>query len=142
MSAGVLFFNISHQLLLVKPSYKDHWGIPGGVIDQYESPRSACVREVKEELGLAIPSPQFVCVEYYPNTNNGKGESLQFMFYGGILNPQDIARIKLAESEISDYKFVNIAETLTTVSEGMAKRLPSALESIRTGVPVYLEKMD
>ena len=142
MGAGVLFFNSTNQLLLVKPSYKDHWGIPGGVVDGDESPRASCIREIQEELGLEINKLQFLSVGYFANPNNNKGESLQFLFYGGVLTPEDIVKIKLAESEISDYKFVNPNTVMTMVSQDMAKRLPPALKSIRTGVPVYLEKLD
>lgn len=54
MAVGVLFFNSNNELLIVKPSYKSGWSIPGGVIEQDESPRMGFIREVKEEIGLDV----------------------------------------------------------------------------------------
>lgn len=33
IAAGVLFFDNKGELLIVKPSYKNHWSVPGGVIE-------------------------------------------------------------------------------------------------------------
>lgn len=33
MATGVLFFQ-DQSLLLVKPTYKDGWSIPGGIVEQ------------------------------------------------------------------------------------------------------------
>ena len=94
MGVGALFFNEKDELLILKPTYKDYWSIPGGIIDANESPREACIREIKEETGLNISSVKFLCVDYCRNLGNEKGESLQFMFYGGILSENQISNIK------------------------------------------------
>ena len=44
------------QLLLVKTSYRRGYGLPGGGLQHGESARQAAVRELKEELGLAVDS--------------------------------------------------------------------------------------
>lgn len=41
-------------LLLVRQSYKRGWGLPGGLLKRGEHPVDAVVREVREEVGLAI----------------------------------------------------------------------------------------
>ena len=55
-SAGAAFFDASGRILLVDPTYKPGWNLPGGAVDDGETPRAACVREVAEELGLPIYS--------------------------------------------------------------------------------------
>jgi 8-oxo-dGTP pyrophosphatase MutT (NUDIX family) len=41
-------------LLLVRQSYRQRWGVPGGLLKRGESARDAAVREVLEEVGLEI----------------------------------------------------------------------------------------
>ena len=44
----------NNKLLLVRTSYRRGYGLPGGGLQPSESAREAAVREVNEELGLAI----------------------------------------------------------------------------------------
>ena len=53
-SAGALVRGRKGRLLVLKPTYKGGWTIPGGVIEIGESPWEACRREAKEESGLDI----------------------------------------------------------------------------------------
>lgn len=140
MGVGILLFNDAGDLLLVKPSYKDHWSLPGGVVDVHESPQSACIREVKEEIGIDIPIPRFACVAYYDNTDNVKGECLQFMFDGGTLTQADIENIKIAPKEIEAFQFIPIIQAINLVSTSTAKRIPRAMEAIKSGTALYLEE--
>jgi 8-oxo-dGTP diphosphatase len=50
VAAGVLFVDEQERVLLVRPTYKAYWEIPGGYVDEGESPLQACTREVAEEL--------------------------------------------------------------------------------------------
>lgn len=43
-----------NKLLVIKPTYKKHLLLPGGVVQELETPEEALVREVKEETGLDI----------------------------------------------------------------------------------------
>jgi 8-oxo-dGTP diphosphatase len=42
------------RLLLVRHSYRDSWGFPGGVLKRNEEPPAGARRETLEEVGLAI----------------------------------------------------------------------------------------
>lgn len=139
MGTGALIFNKKDELLILKPTYKDHWTIPGGVVDKDESPRQACVREIKEEIGLDIKDLRFLCVDYYKNRNDEKGESLQFLFYGGELSKDKIKNIKIPAEEISDYKFIKVEEAALLVSDCLGRRLPKCVEAIKNNAGFYLE---
>jgi 8-oxo-dGTP pyrophosphatase MutT (NUDIX family) len=60
---------INHGLLLLmhrrKPG-KDYYVLPGGSVEYGETPEVACIREVREETGLAVALERKVLV-----TNNG-----------------------------------------------------------------------
>jgi 8-oxo-dGTP pyrophosphatase MutT (NUDIX family) len=140
-AAGALMFNDKGELLLVKPNYKDRWSIPGGVIENNESPKEACIREVKEEIGIKLNTATFLCVDYTPATKE-KDETFQFMFYGGTIDSKQISEIKLQEKEIDEYRFVPIDRVESLLGgnvRSLAKRIPKCLEAIKTGTAVYLE---
>lgn len=42
------------RILLVRQVYRQHWGLPGGLLAKGEAPMDAVVREVHEELGLDV----------------------------------------------------------------------------------------
>ncbi|CAL8480313.1 NUDIX domain-containing protein [Caballeronia sp. S22] len=44
---------VGRALLLVKPSYRPEWNLPGGSVDPGETPYAAALREIDEEIGLA-----------------------------------------------------------------------------------------
>lgn len=41
-------------ILLVRQVYRKRWGLPGGLLERGEDPAAAVVREVQEEVGLAV----------------------------------------------------------------------------------------
>lgn len=43
------------RVLLVQPTYKPTWEVPGGSVEAGESPAAAAAREVAVELGVALP---------------------------------------------------------------------------------------
>ena len=138
MGAGVLIFNEYDEILLLKPNYKDYWSIPGGTVDENESPRQCCLREIKEEIGLELSEITFLCVDY-KSEQKEKPESLQFIFYGDVLKSDQIEKIKIQEDEIDEFRFVKIEEAKALLSEVLKNRIESCLESIQSGKTVYLE---
>jgi 8-oxo-dGTP pyrophosphatase MutT (NUDIX family) len=42
------------RILLIRQVYRRNWGLPGGLLKRNEAPADAAVREVSEEVGLAI----------------------------------------------------------------------------------------
>jgi ADP-ribose pyrophosphatase YjhB (NUDIX family) len=38
MAAGALFFNANRQILIVQPTYRESWLVPGGIVEAHESP--------------------------------------------------------------------------------------------------------
>ncbi|QKW30513.1 NUDIX hydrolase [Streptomyces seoulensis] len=104
-SAAALFFNRDGEVLVVNPTYKEYWNLPGGAVDvdQGETPLDAAVREVHEELGIAPPIGRLLVHAWISMA--GRGGQVLYVFDGGTLNPSDQASIALQESELSEYAF-------------------------------------
>lgn len=138
IGAGVLIFNKSNQLLIVKPNYKEGWSIPGGGVDTDESPEAAAIRETKEEISLDLQNITLVCVEY--TLKKGiKPETLQFIFYGGKLDANEISKISLDKNEHSEFKFVDISEAINLLIERHQYIIQFCIEAIKNKTTVYIE---
>ena len=138
MGAMAVVFNQEGQLLIVKPSYKERWLFPGGAVEANESPKAACIREVREELGIELTHLQFLCVDYVP-ANTEKDESVQFVFYCGELSAG--SKIQVDGKEITDYRFVDFDEAVRLLGPGrsLARRLPACITALKKQHPMYLE---
>ncbi|MFB6718243.1 MULTISPECIES: NUDIX domain-containing protein [unclassified Streptomyces] len=62
--AGVAIRDAAGRFLLVKPSYRDYWEVPGGGLDLDEGPRRAFQREIKEELGFDLTPGRLLVVDW------------------------------------------------------------------------------
>lgn len=138
MAVGTIILNEKDEILIVKPSYKDHWSVAGGVIDKNESPRAALLREAKEEIGIDLKETKFLGVDYTSDSDE-KTESLQFIFFGGKLSESEIEKIKIDGKEIVEYKFMNIDEALLLLNENLRKRLAKCLVALENDAVFYLE---
>ncbi|MFZ4648723.1 MAG: NUDIX domain-containing protein [Patescibacteria group bacterium] len=138
IGAGVLVFNQNHQLLIVKPIYKDGWSIPGGGVDIDETPMQAALRETKEEANLDLKNIVLVCVEYTAKKGI-KPETLQFIFNGGELAANEIGKISLDENEHSEFKFVEVSEAINLLNERQQYVIPFCIEAIKNNNTVYIE---
>lgn len=141
-AAGVLFFDEEDRILLVEPSYKPGWDIPGGFVEPGESPYSACVREVAEELGIAPPIGGLLAIDWAPCLNDGwlDSEMLAFVFDGGVLPASWRERIRLDMDEIINCAFVPVDEVGGLLPSPHARRVRAA--AALRGVPQrsgYLE---
>src|SRR5256885_8254320 len=66
VAAGGLITDTSGAVLVVKPNYRDHWGLPGGVVEEAEPPHLTCGREIEEETGLIVPVGELLVAGWTP----------------------------------------------------------------------------
>ena len=139
ISAGCLFFDRQRRLLIVKPTYKAGWEIPGGSVNANESPLSACMREVTEELGLERQPIRLLSVDFTGETKQ-RTESLSFIFDGGILSDEEIAAIRLPEKELSEYSLLPPEGALALLTRRLSRRVRRCLAARDAGATLYLEE--
>jgi 8-oxo-dGTP diphosphatase len=137
-AAGVLFFDEDGRVLLVHPTYKDEWEIPGGSLEPDESPLAACEREIKEELSLSPRIGGLLCVDWVPPAPPWDG-GLMFLFDGGTLTAEQIAGIRLRPQELDRFEFVRPDAVDDILVPRLARRVGACLRARDTGGSVYLE---
>lgn len=137
MGAGAVIRDAAGRVLIVNPTYKPAWELPGGAVEDDESPAGACARELREELGLDIAVGDLLCVDYNPSTPDYV-ESLMFLFETEPLDAATIAGIQLPPQELSEYRFVTASEATELLGPRVGRRLATVLAGPR-GAGVYLE---
>ncbi|MGW0432396.1 NUDIX domain-containing protein [Micromonospora sp. NPDC003197] len=137
VAAGALFFDTEGRVLLVKPTYVNHWEIPGGHVEPGESPRVACIREIQEELDLTVDIGPMLVVDWAPAPNDG--DKLLFIFDAGTLSEVDQQRITFADDELNEWRFVAPEALDGYVPDRLARRIRTACDARSRGANAYAE---
>jgi 8-oxo-dGTP diphosphatase len=136
-SAGAMIFDRKGRLLILKPTYKSGWTIPGGVIEAGgETPWQACVREVREECGLMVRTGRLACVDFRRPRPSGPG-GVRFLFDCGPLDSAALSAVVLQPEEIAEYRIVKLRKALTLLRGPIRRRVGAACAAKTT---VYLEE--
>jgi 8-oxo-dGTP pyrophosphatase MutT (NUDIX family) len=135
-AAAALITEPSRRVLLVKPNYRDHWSLPGGILEQGEPPHAACAREVAEEVGLRITVGPLLVVDWAPPDHERPRPFVYFVFDGGEVGAD--AQIRLQEEELDDYRFVSPGELRSYLPPFVLARYVAAMEARTIGGALYL----
>lgn len=138
MGAGALFVDDLDRVLLVEPTYKDHWELPGGVVEADESPYSAATREVIEELGLTVRLGRLLVVDWVP-AGRYPGDAVMFVYDGGVLTAAQATAIDLQREELRSWAWCDAVEVATRLPDVLARRVEAARGARAEGVTLYLE---
>lgn len=139
MAAGVLFRDQTKRVLLVEPSYKPNWEIPGGAVEANESPWATATRELVEELGWNHPVGRLLVVDYV-RPQESRPEGVVFVFDGGVLDETALDGVVFPDAEILSAGFHTVMEARGKVKPLLADRLDVALEAAEQGVTALCEQ--
>ncbi len=136
-AAGVLIADHAGRILLVQPTYKPYWDIPGGRMEPGESPRACAQREVKEELGITVTPSRLLVVDYLPQRAT-RPEMTAYIF--SVLEP-DLVLFTLDPVEVRDCAWTGPRERDQMLQHApiLRRRVESALVAELTGLTSYLE---
>ncbi|WAU84609.1 NUDIX hydrolase [Streptomyces sp. Qhu-G9] len=137
MAAGALFFDADGRVLMVVPTYKDYWDIPGGYVETGESPLQAASREVREELGITPTLGRLLAVDWAPSAT--EGDKVLYLFDGGELAPEAVEEIRPQAEELKRVMFVAPGEIPDRTIPRLARRILAAIDARAASAPVYLE---
>jgi 8-oxo-dGTP diphosphatase len=137
VAAGALFVDDQGRVLMVRPTYKAYWDIPGGYLEVGESPLQACMREIREELGLQTEVKGLLAVDWAPNPD--EGDKMLFLFDGGSLDADQLAAITFVDGEIDKWAFVEERQLDELTIPKLARRIRAALFARQGARTVYLQ---
>ena len=136
VSAGALIYDQAGRLLILKPTYKTGWTIPGGVMEaDGETPWDACRREVREECGIDVRGGRLACVDFRPGRPGHPG-GVRFLFDCGTAEDAALAAITVQPEEVAEYRLVPPDEALALLRPPIRRRVRAATRHRRC---VYLE---
>ena len=137
VSAGALIFDRSGRLLILKPTYKSGWTIPGGVMEaDGETPWQACRREVREECGIEVRRGRLACVDFR-RPRPGSPGGVRFLFDCGSFEDSCLAAIKVQAEEISEHRLAALPEAIALLRRPIRRRGRAATSGRAL---VYLEQ--
>jgi 8-oxo-dGTP diphosphatase len=138
VAAGALFVDARERVMLVRPTYKEYWDLPGGYLDEGESPLQACVRELAEELGLHVEITRLLTVDWAPQQD--EGDKMLFVFDGGNLSPDQLSAIVFRDGEIDEWAFFEEEQLDAVTIPRLARRIRATLQARRGTQVTYLEQ--
>jgi 8-oxo-dGTP diphosphatase len=125
-SAGALIFDRSDRLLILRPTYKSGWTIPGGVMQaDGETPWDACRREVLEECGIEVRGGRLAGVDFHPGRPGHPG-GIRFLFNCGPTDDAVLAAITIQPEEIAEYRLVPLGTALSLLRPPIRRRVRAA----------------
>ena len=141
VTAGALIEDPAGNVLVVKPNYRDHWSLPGGICEYGEAPHAGCAREVAEEIGLSLPVGRLLCVDWQlalPAYGPGARPAVYFIFDGGTL--PGLSGIRLQADELDDCKFATPDALADLLPSFVLPRVRAAVAARATGCARYVPR--
>ncbi|HEY4160554.1 MAG TPA: NUDIX hydrolase [Candidatus Saccharimonadales bacterium] len=136
---GVLIFNTSEELLLVKPNYRNTWAWPGGGWEEGETPLATAIRECEEEIGVRLTHLTPAFVNYIPPRPDGSKDVLHFVFAADPVADDFLNQVTAQADEIEAVKFVPISELGNYMKQYRVVAVNTYLKHKESGSLLYLE---
>ncbi|WP_424213535.1 NUDIX domain-containing protein [Streptomyces sp. BI20] len=137
VAADVLIRDGVGRFLLVNPTYKPGWDLPGGMAEANEPPHTAAARELHEELGLTLAPSVLLVVDWVP-PHGPWDDQVSFIFDGGVLRDDEAAALRPRDEELSELTFVTAEQATVMLRPRLARRFTAAIAALPLGAPVYL----
>jgi 8-oxo-dGTP diphosphatase len=139
VAAKVVIRDAADRVLLVDPTYKPHWDLPGGMAEADEPPRAAAAREVREEVCPGLQIGRLLVVDWVaPHVQ--RRDQIVFVFDGGRIGDRVLARLRVGDAEISAYRFATVEDAAALLRPDVHGRLVRSLDALESGTTAYDEE--
>lgn len=124
--------------LIVRPAGDDRWHLPGGLIEQNESPAEACRREFREEIGVDLEPGPLYAVGWNPPLRPGRNARFTFVFHMGVHDAGALgSAIRLRAEEVDSWRWAHPDEAIGMLHPDIAERLSAGRDNAPSAI--YLE---
>jgi ADP-ribose pyrophosphatase YjhB (NUDIX family) len=137
VGADALIRDEQDRILLVDPTYKPDWDLPGGMAEANEAPHEAVRRELREELGLDVRPGRMLCVDWVP-PHGPWDDTLMFIFDGGVLSAAGAGALRPRDGELAACAFCTAAEAAERLRPYVWRRVQTALRVLQGGRECYV----
>ncbi|WP_371785506.1 NUDIX domain-containing protein [Streptosporangium subroseum] len=139
VAADALIRDRDGRILLVDPTYKPAWDLPGGMAEANEPPLDALRRELVEELDLPLPAARMalVCVDWVA-PHSPWDDSLMMIFNVGTLTADQTAALRITDAELAAFEFCTPEQAQKRLRPYVWARLSAAITAADTGTVAYL----
>lgn len=125
------------RVLLVNPTYKPDWDMPGGMAEENEPPERTVERELMEELGLRVSVHRLLVVDWVA-PHGPWDDQLVFIFDGGTISQEQADQLRPRDGELSEIAFVTPAQAPRMLGARIGRRFAAALDALAGGQARYL----
>ncbi len=112
-AAVALILDAQKRLLIIRRAHEPglgKLGLPGGVIEPWESGEMAAARETREEVGLDLPASAFTYLSSLNNRYPFQGFIWPTLDLCFVARVQDFGALTLAPAEVLETWFLPLAE--------------------------------
>ncbi|MEV0190637.1 NUDIX domain-containing protein [Kitasatospora purpeofusca] len=124
------------------------WNLPGGDVDSGRTPFATALFEAEKQTGLdlAVGDPEviarrrLVAVVHEQAGTRYPVPACGYVFDGGVLTPDQQARIRLDPAEHTEFRFETAHDWRSFMEPDDYHRLRQVLRAHRSGVPLHLQR--
>ncbi|WP_328301888.1 NUDIX hydrolase [Streptomyces sp. NBC_00435] len=125
------------RVLVLTTSYKTELELPGGGVEDTETPEEGLARELKEELDLSVPVGRLLAVDSRPPGPLGRSLVVHVHLVGP-LTPGEASAISFPDGEITQARWLSPEEAYGALPARTAPRLRASLAALYSGSLAHL----
>lgn len=123
------------RVLMVNPTYKEGWQLPGGGVHGDEPLPSAASRELLEETGLVRQPTRVLVVDHIrANADTGAAEGYNIVLDGGVLSPDEQDALAVPPDAAGEIAALALMEPATLAQHTLPYQYRRVHEAVHAAV--------
>ncbi|WP_078622254.1 NUDIX hydrolase [Streptomyces sp. NRRL S-244] len=137
VAATAIVLDSAGRVLVLAPPHRAEAELPGGTVEDTETPEEALARELEAELGLSAPVGRLLAVDSRRPGSLGRS-LIAHVHLVGPLSPKQAGRLSLPDGEASAARWLAPEEAYAVLPARLAPRLRAALAALYAGSLAHL----